>query len=254
MSTSIATTDRAEIVPAQQQSSGSDLIQWAKQNGATTAEMKEFYQFQREIEADQARKAFTAARAAFGAEPVCIKKDKVNKQYDSRYSSMSSLVNTTRPYLSKYGLAASWEIDQTNGVTVTCVLTHVMGHSERVNAKFPLDTSGAKNALQQIKSSVTYGKILTYESVCGLASDEGNLDDDANGAVKDAKPRLTEEDFAQRIDLICEAQTVSDLQKVYIPANRAALAIDDKESARAFTNAKNKRYRELVPAKEEAAQ
>lgn len=251
MSTTELTTTSAALAPAQD-NSGSSLIQWAKQNGATIAEMKEFYHFQREIEADQAKRAFILAKANFGAEPVCIQKDRINKQYDSKYSSISALVNTTRPYLSKHGLAANWEIDQSNGVTVTCILTHIMGHSERVNAKFPLDSSGAKNALQQIKSSVTYGKILTYESVCGLASQEGNLDDDANGATKEVKPRMSDEDFETRINLICEAQTVSDLQKVYIPANKAALAIEDKEAARAFTNAKNKRYRELVPV--EAAQ
>lgn len=245
-------TASAAMVPAQDNSIGA-TIQWAMQNGRSIEELRELYAFKREIDADIAKRALTQAMAAFGAESVCIQKDKTNKQYDSKYSSISALVNTTRPFLSKHGLAADWEVDQANGITVTCTITHVMGGSKSRSVRFPLDTSGSKNALQQIKSSVTYGKIAAYELACGLASEEGNLDDDANGAAKSNKPRLSEEDFESRINLIFAAETVSDLQKVYIPANKAAVAIDDKESARAFTNAKNKRYRELVPVKEEVA-
>ena len=47
------------------------------------------------------------------------------------------------------------------------------------------DTSGSKNAIQQIKSTITYLKSVTFESIIGLASTDANLDDDGNSTSED---------------------------------------------------------------------
>jgi hypothetical protein len=49
----------------------------------------------------------------------------------------------------------------------------------------PADTSGAKNVIQQIKSTITYLKAVTFESICGLASTDATVDDDGNSAGND---------------------------------------------------------------------
>jgi hypothetical protein len=143
-------------------------------------------------ERSQAKKAFIEAKAAFKANAPAIAKDKTNTQYKSKYASIGNVVNTVNEALSKHGLDADWQFDQSSGIKVTCTLTHVAGHSESVSLVGTPDASGSKNPLQQIKSTLTYLKLATFEAVTGIATREGNLDDDGNasgasGCITDAQ-------------------------------------------------------------------
>jgi ERF superfamily len=221
-----------------------DMIQTALSRGASLEQLQQLIDLKERIEAAEAKKAYVEAMAAFKKEPLIVTKDKVNKQYDSRYTSISNLVNTVNPVLSKYGLSADWEIDQSNGIRVTCVMTHSLGYSKRFPLQVPPDTSGAKNPLQQIKSSLTYAKIATYEAACGIASAEGNLDDDGNGSGGNSQS-MPEEEQVSRMDAIEGASTEEELKRFYMAAVDAAEKIGDQASIRAFAASKNKRYREL---------
>lgn len=133
-------------------------------------------------EASEAKKAYMEAVASFKANPPKVYKDRLNKQYGSKYTSLANLVNTVNASLSQFGLNARWDCKQADNITVTCILSHVQGHSESVSLSGPPDVSGAKNTLQQIKSTITYLKIATFELVTGIASEEGNQDDDGNAS------------------------------------------------------------------------
>lgn len=137
------------------------------------------------LKAEAARQAYYEAKAAFKAVAPVVTKDKENKQYGSTYASIGNVVNTINEALSKYGLDASWDFDQGERIKVTCTLRHSLGHSESVSLSGPPDTSGSKNPMQQIKSTLTYLKLATFEGVTGIATKEGNLDDDGNGASDD---------------------------------------------------------------------
>lgn len=141
-------------------------------------------------EENEARKAFAEAIAAFKLDPPKVIKDKTNNQYESKYASIGNLVNTVNAALGQHGLSARWDVDQSAGIKVSCILTHRGGHSERVSMSGPPDDSGKKNPLQQIKSTVTYLKIATFEAVTGIAASDAG-DDDGNGARG-----LTKEDIA----------------------------------------------------------
>ena len=156
-------------------------------------------------DAKQAQRAFNDAKAAFKMENVLITKDKRNEQYKSMYTTLGNLVATVTPYLGKHGLSADWKIDQSNGIEVTCILCHSMGHSDKVTLKVPPDSAGAKNPIQQIKSAITYAKAVTFESVCGLASTDANFDDDGNGAAAAAEMR---QDAKKRRDEPAQAQPI----------------------------------------------
>lgn len=126
-------------------------------------------------------RAYTEAMTEFKADPPVIDKDKDNKQYGSKYSSLENMVNKAIPKLSEHGFSHKWKIDQSGGsIKVTCFLTHKMGHSDSCSLEAPPDNSGKKNDIQQIKSTITYLKSATFESVTGLASAEVNLSDDGN--------------------------------------------------------------------------
>lgn len=239
-----------ELVPEVRKPNGSEalamvtpnpftLFQQALERGLTLEQLQTFQLMCERHEAREARMAFVEAMACFKAETIIISRDKTNKQYDSKYVSLGNLINTVTPYLSKHGLSARWELDQSAGIKVTCVITHRLNHSESVAMTVPPDTSGQKNPIQQIKSAITYAKVCTFESACGLASSDGNVDDDGNGAG----PRL--DDLSERLEFIANCNDLTELQKVYVAAYKAAKTLNDQIAMKRLTAAKDARKREL---------
>jgi len=151
--------------------------------GGDLAMLKDMMALQHEHEAYQAKKAFTKAMAEFKADPPHISKDKVNTQYKSKYTTLGNLINSSLPKMSKCGLSHKWDLDQTDPkmIKVTCIVTHKDGCSEETSMSAPADGSGSKNPIQQIKSTITYLKATTFESIMGLASSDANFDDDGHG-------------------------------------------------------------------------
>jgi hypothetical protein len=178
-----------------------EMLNTAIDRGAEIDVLAKLMDLQERWEANQARKAYIEAKAAFKANAPKVYKDKQNAQYKSSYASIGNMVQTVSESLSKHGLDTSWDFDQTNGIKVSCTLRHVLGHSETVSLLGQADTSGAKNPLQQIKSTLTYLKIATFEGVTGIVTQEGNADDDGNasGAVDD--PCISQEQVDTLIEL-----------------------------------------------------
>jgi hypothetical protein len=161
-----------------------EILQQAMAKGINVEQIKLLQEMHRESEANEARKAFYRALAEFKKVPINVTKDKKNLQYESRYTSIGNLVNTVNPIMAQFGLNATWRIDQSKQIEVTCILSHTLGHCESVPMSGPPDTSGKKNELQQIKSTVTYLKSATFQAVTGVIADDANLDDDGNAAVR----------------------------------------------------------------------
>jgi hypothetical protein len=193
-------------VPAISPSTPMELLSSALASGANIDVLEKLMALQDKWEASQARKAFIAAKAAFKQEAPVIIKDKDNNQYKSKYASIDSVVNSTSAVLGKHGLDPRWDVIQDGKeITVICTLSHSMGHSESVSIKSPPDASGAKNPLQQIKSTITYLKIATFEAVTGIASSEANLDDDGNAfGSRQASQSVTEQQATVILNLINE--------------------------------------------------
>lgn len=177
-----------------------EMLNAAMERGDSIDKLERLMDLNDRWEKAQAKKAFIEAKAAFKADAPKIIKDKKNKQYNSTYASIDSLVNTTNEALSKHGLDASWQFTQDERIEVTCTLRHIAGHAESVTLKGLPDTSGQKNPLQQIKSTLTYLKIATFEGVTGVATQEGNLDDDGNGVGGNDGP-ISEEQLSELIAL-----------------------------------------------------
>lgn len=180
-----------------------DLLQMAVSQGADLAKLEKLMDLQERWEANQAKKAYVHAMSGFHSESIQLIKDKDNSQYKSKYVSKGNLVKTAAPFLGKHGLSHRFDITQDgDSITVSCILTHEMGHSEKVSMTGQPDKSGSKNPIQQIKSTKTYLEIATFESVTGLASSE-SLDDDGNGSGKPVEV-ITPNQFANIISLFQE--------------------------------------------------
>lgn len=221
-----------------------ELLRIAVSQGADMDKLERLIALQERWLAAEAKRAFDDAKTKFGAFAVQVAKDKDNSQYESRYTSLGNLVNTVTPFLAKCDLNADWEIDQSSGIKVTCILAHRLGHSKRVSLTVPPDTSGAKNTLQQIKSSITYAKVCTFESVCGLASTDANVDDDGNGS-KGGGNRIAPERIREHRDRLATAKTVIELQDFFKAAYSEASAANDAAAQKVYINAKDARKKEL---------
>src|SRR5690606_20008581 len=129
-------------------------------------------------------KAFVQAMVAFKAEPLKIDKKKAvehNGKYMYSHATLAQVVDAVVGALSKHGLSHRWETQQEGEViTVSCVITHELGHSERTTLSGAPDKSGAKNSIQAVGSTVTYLQRYTLMAATGLAAHD--TDDDGRGA------------------------------------------------------------------------
>jgi hypothetical protein len=159
-----------------------EMLSRAVERGADLEYLKQLMELEEKWRAAQAKRAYITAFALFKKNMPDVVKDMLNKQYGSDYSSLANLVNTTNRVLGEYGLNARWDPDQSEGIKVTCILSHIDGHSEQVSLKGPPDNSGQKNALQQIKSTLTYLEGATFQAITGVVARSASADDDGNGA------------------------------------------------------------------------
>jgi hypothetical protein len=174
------------------------------QNGADLGSVKEMLAMSRELAAEHARRAFDTAIAEAKSEiPVVAKNAKGHN--DKRYADFSAYAMALKPILAKHGLSYRFRTDQTDGkITVTCILSHRAGHSEENSLSGPSDTSGSKNAIQAVGSTLTYLQRYTLIQALGLAAGE---DDDGKAAGGKDDRTINDSEIAMIRKDIADTQT-----------------------------------------------
>lgn len=179
-------TNQVDLV--KDSSNPSAMIELAVSKGANLEQLERLLNLRERYEANEAKKAYHKAMADFKAHAPQIMKDKkVGYKTDKgpvgyAYASLYNVVKKISVELSKYGLSASWHTQQNGAITVTCKITHILGHSEEVTISAPADTSGAKNAIQAIGSTIAYLERYTILAATGLAAED--MDDDGKSTGK----------------------------------------------------------------------
>lgn len=183
---------RQETTPAM-------LLNIAIEKGADLEKLEKLMDLQQRWEANQARKAYSEAMAAFKANPPEIEKDKKVSYGTTKYNhaSLGNVTDKINSALSSHGLSAGWLTKQDgNSVTVTCRISHIMGHSEETSLTAANDTSGAKNAIQALGSTISYLERYTILALTGLATHE--MDTDGS----DTAEHISENQLSQIMDFI----------------------------------------------------
>ena len=184
-----------------------DLIRDAVKGGADLDKLEKLLNLQERYEANEARKAYHQAMANFKANPPKIEKDKkvAFLQTKYKYATLGNVTEKISAELSKYGLSASWSIKQNGAISVTCKITHVLGHSEETTIAADSDQSGSKNAIQAIGSTITYLERYTLLALTGLATED--MDNDGSGVVEyiDDKQKSSIVDNLADLDIGIEA-------------------------------------------------
>lgn len=196
----------AKIEQAQPPGDPLAMVQTALDRGMDAEQIRQFMDLADRHEAKQAKREFDEAMSRFREKCPLIVRDADG--HNTKYAKLSSAIAAIRQPLADNGLSHSWRTQQDGGqVAVTCVVSHVGGHSERTSLSSEPDKSGGKNSIQAIGSAVSYLQRYTLFSILGIASSD--MDDDGATAEVDLIDAKTQAD----IDSLCQELLTTDQQR-----------------------------------------
>jgi len=228
-----------------------DLLQQAILQGVSIEQLERLQAMYERWDANEARKAYIRAKAAFKAEAPAIlrnkhvkiePKDQTKRVAEYDHATLDHVCDQVIPLLAKHGFDHDWKMEQ-NGewIKVTCLLKHDAGHFEERSLMGTPDNTGFKNPVQQIASTVTYLQRYTLLAVCGLAAK--GTDNDGRGVTLEAG--LSDTRVDQLGKAIANAPTEAELKTVYFAAYREAEKAKDATAKQLFMRTKDARKREL---------
>jgi hypothetical protein len=156
------------------------LERLASNPAVDVAKLEKLIAMQERVLAREAEAAFNAAFAVMQGEiPTVVERAKTDK---TTYAPLEDIIEVVRPILKQHGFSLSFQTEwpEANKVKVIGILTHAQGHARRSEFIAGADTSGSKNAIQALGSSVQYGRrYSTKDLLCIVTRD---LDDDGEKA------------------------------------------------------------------------
>lgn len=155
------------------------------------------------FQAQQAKQQYDEALAQMQEElPVIGERGGIRDKsgrIQSTYALWEDINEMIKPVLARHGFALSFRTPRNErGIEVEGVLSHRGGHRETTSLVLPADTTGSKNGVQAVASSVSYGKRYTAGALLNFTTT--GEDDDGNGAV--FTPRVTSVQAAQLAELL----------------------------------------------------
>ncbi len=173
-------TKAEEQTPATTSASIISVIERAALNPDVDIDkMERLLEMQERIIARDAEAAFNVALAEMQPNlPAIEQKGKAHQNV--KYAKWEDIQKEITPVLAQYGFALSFKTDvHDTNIIVTAILRHRGGHSDQTSLPLPSDTSGSKNNVQAVGSSVSYGKRYTATALLNLnvagEDDDGNL-------------------------------------------------------------------------------
>jgi hypothetical protein len=201
----VVTTDAAAILAV--------ISRAASDPNVDTNKLQTLLGMYERITASRAKSEFDSAFAQMQPElPVVGKNGKITIKekgtekviQSTPYALFEDINIAATPVLSKYGFAISFRTSAEAKVKVTAILSHKGGHREETSLDLMHDSTGSKNSVQAIGSSVSYGKRYTMCAILNITT--GGEDDDGAAAGG-----ITEEQCKELSALIAETKT--DLNK-----------------------------------------
>jgi hypothetical protein len=176
--------------PASEATALIQVIERAANNPAVDIDkMERLLQMQERIMDRNAKAAYTAALAEMQPKlPIITERGEIKNnagKVQSTYAKWEDINEAVKPVLAEHGFALTFRTGSEAGqIKVTGVLSHRDGHSEETTLCLPADTSGSKNAVQALASSVSYGKRYTSGALLNITSRGEDDDGQKAGAGK----------------------------------------------------------------------
>lgn len=187
--------------------------------------MERLMQMHSKMMADQAQTAYYAALAEMQCDLPEVKERgeiRHGNKVISTYPKWEDVNEAIKPVMKDHGFALSFRVETGDKVKVTGVLSHRDGHRESTEITLPADTSGSKNPVQAVSSSVSYGKRYTAGALLNLTS-RGEDDD---GRAAGQYETISSAQLSTLLDLVNESG--ADLTRFC-----RAMQVDRLESMRA---------------------
>lgn len=194
-----ATADAALAKPSE----AGDMLRMAIEKGVPVESLERLQAMYERAQDRAAAAAFNEAMSAFHADCPVIGKSSTGNvttrsggSYSYKYASLDEIARTVRPYLAKHGLSCSWDsVAEAKGLTVTCTIRHIGGHSERSTFAVPTDNPSGMNDQQKAGSALTYARRYSLTSALGITT--GEPDDDGAGASAAVSGPITDAQLAE---------------------------------------------------------
>jgi hypothetical protein len=204
--------------------------------------MEKLLNMQMTIMAKQAEMAYGAAMGRLQKKlPRITKKgriaftDKKGNERDTPYAKYEDIDLVIRPLMLEEGFILDFDTKWGNdGATIYCTISHSEGHTKTSEMRLPLDSSGSKNSLQAMGSTISYGQRYLVKMMLNLIFE----DEDNDGADFGTRPDEGE-NFASRMKAD-QGGTVIDGEVLRTPAE---LQADGNGLAAKLKDLKRKRDR-----------
>lgn len=218
-----------------------EMLNQALQKGMDADTLGKLMDLSERWNKEEARKAFVVALAAFKAVAPKIAKDKAvafgNTKY--KHATLDKASEAIGEELAKHGISHRWDVAQEGGtIRVTCILTHIAGHSESVTMQAAPDTSGSKNSIQAIGSTTSYLQRYTLFAAVGIAPKD--VDDDGQGGQGKQMPEGQRADFEAAIEALDSKEAADSLWKSITAATKQCGDVETHDHLRGLMAAKRR--------------
>lgn len=168
----------------------SAILRAAKDPTVSVDKLERLVALHKDLGAVAARRSFMSAlarlqeklpRIAKRGHAIVEKEGRVVR--DTPFARYEDIDVAVRPFCSEEGFSFTFDAKTTpQGTTFSCEMSHRDGHSETRYLTLPIDSSGGKNAIQGMGSSVSYARRYLLSMHLNLVT--VGEDDDGNGGPK----------------------------------------------------------------------
>lgn len=191
--------------------------------------IERFIALKERMDKEAARKEFAAALAEMQSEMPVIEENgriEVRKrdaktgdrtgevQQSTTYALWEDINEAIRPVMKAHGFALMFRTGQTpeGKIIVTGILSHRAGHSEETTMILMHDSTGSKNSVQAMGSSLSYGKRYTAGLLLNITSRGEDDDGEAGGRLlSKAEAREPYKDMQDELDACANLEQLQGL-------------------------------------------
>ncbi|MGF7158129.1 ERF family protein [Bartonella heixiaziensis] len=158
---------------------------------------------------------FVRDLSAMQTECQDIEKNSTNTHTNSKYATLDQYIDAVKDALATYNFALFSRIkSQTaTNVTIEITLSHPSGNQISTEGTFPIDSTGGKNSIQSVGSTLTYARRYLLGMLLNVASKEDDTDGQTQAKEDDTNNQKVSSKQIKQIEELIK-QTESDKNKL----------------------------------------
>ncbi len=193
---SVEPKELVAVDPAQQEATVlATICQLARDPSVDVAKLEALLHMQERITGKQAEIEFNLAMARLQPRlPVIVKRGKINiekgpvTRTQSTFATYEDIDKAIRPLLCQEGFSLSFNSEAVEkGNVYYATISHAAGHSKQASMALPADTSGSKNGIQAVGSTISYAKRYLVGMLLNIVTKDEDNDGNSFGLITEAQ-------------------------------------------------------------------